>query len=226
MRRVAVVMFVVLMVSAASVLAEAAVGVKIGTLGLGVEGTLKLNDNFNLRGGGNFASIDLSGLVEGDDEDGDGAGDAEEVDLELDLQTFAALLDWHVWDGGFRLTVGGMVNNNEVSISADLNEKVEVGDSEYSVDSFNGTVDFSQIVPYLGIGYGNAVDEAGRLTFAFDLGVMLQGNPEVELTATASDPGLQAALNADLAVEAQDIEDDVEGISLYPVVSIGLAYSF
>ena len=55
---------------------------------------------------------------------------------------------------------------------------------------------------------------------------MLQGNPEITLVATASDPGLQAALNADLEKEIEELEDDLEGFSLYPVISIGLAYRF
>ena len=226
MRKLAVVVALMLCVSTVSVLAEVAVGVKVGTLGMGVEGTVGLDKKFNLRVGGNFASIDLSSLIEDDDLDEDSVVSAEDIQLELDLETLAAMLDWHVWGGGFRLTAGGMLNNNEMTVSADVDEKVEIGDSSYSVDSLAGSVSFTQVVPYFGIGYGNAVDEDGHFTFAFDLGVMLQGNPEVEITATASDPSLQAALNADIASEIDEIEDDTEGLSLYPVISIGLAYRF
>ena len=226
MRKLAVVVALMLCVSTVSVLAEVAVGVKVGTLGMGVEGTVGLDKKFNLRVGGNFASIDLSSLIEDDDLDEDSVVSAEDIQLELDLETLAAMLDWHVWGGGFRLTAGGMLNNNEMTVSADVDEKVEIGDTSYSVDSLAGSVSFTQVVPYFGIGYGNAVDEDGHFTFAFDLGVMLQGNPEVEITATASDPSLQAALNADIASEIDEIEDDTEGLSLYPVISIGLAYRF
>jgi hypothetical protein len=226
MRKLAAVVALMLCVSTVSVLADAAVGVKVGTLGIGVEGTVGLDEKFNLRVGGNFASVDLSDMIDDDDLDEDSVVSAEDIQLELDLETLAAMLDWHVWGGGFRLTAGGMLNNNEMTVSADTDEKVEIGDSSYSVDALAGSVSFTQVAPYFGIGYGDAIDEDGHFTFAFDLGVMLQGNPEVEITATASDPTLQAALNADIASEIEEIEDDTEGLSLYPVISIGLAYRF
>ena len=69
MRKLAVVVALMLCVSTVSVLAEVAVGVKVGTLGMGVEGTVGLDKKFNLRVGGNFASIDLSSLIEDDDLD-------------------------------------------------------------------------------------------------------------------------------------------------------------
>jgi hypothetical protein len=226
MRKLAVVVALMLCVSTVSVLADAAVGIKIGTLGIGVEATAGLSEHFNLRVGGNFASLDLSELVEDDDLDEDSTVDVEDITLELDLESLAGMLDWHVWGGGFRFTAGGMLNNNEVTVSADVTETVVIGDNKYTVSSFDGKVSFTQIVPYFGIGYGNAIDEDGHFTFAFDLGVMLQGNPEVELAATASDPSLQAALNADIATELEELEEDTDFLSLYPVISIGLAYRF
>ncbi len=211
-----------LALAAAYAVAGPAVGVKVGTLGLGAEATLPLGEKTNLRIGVNGASIDLSGFAETDDE----IEGATDIELTLDLSTVAALLDWHCFDGGFRLTGGAMLNKNEAVMDASLDESVEIGDAAYLVSALDGTVSFGDIAPYVGIGYGNAVDEEGRFTFAFDLGVMFQGSAEVEITATAANAALQAALNADLAKEAQTIEDDVEGITLYPVISIGFAYSF
>jgi len=217
-----IVMCMVLALSASGVMAGAAVGVKIGTLGLGAEATLGLTEKTNLRIGINSASIDLSALAETDDE----VEDAEEIELTLDLSSVAALFDWHCFGGSFRLTGGALLNNNEATMEASVDESVEIGDSTYTVSSLDGTVSFGDIAPYIGIGFGNAVDEEGRLTFAFDLGIMFQGSPEVEITATASNPALQNALNADLDKEAQTIEDDTEGLTIYPVISLGLAYSF
>jgi len=57
-----------------------------------------------------------------------------------------------------------MINNNEVGMSADVSESIEIGDKEYAITSLAGAVTFGSFAPYLGIGYGNAVDEAGRLT--------------------------------------------------------------
>lgn len=222
MRRVALIVIVMLM-SSPFVMAEGfAIGAKAGTLGLGAEMTVGLSERANLRLGMNGASIDLSGLTDNDDS----TTSAEEIDLTLDLSTIAALLDWHVWAGGFRLTAGAMLNNNEINMSVDVSETVEIGDKTYRVDDLDGSVGFGSIAPYLGIGYGNAVDKDGRFTFALDLGVMLQGSPEVDINATASDPRLQSSLNAELVKEEQNIEDDVKGMTVYPVISLGLACRF
>ena len=199
------------------------VGVNVGTLGIGVEATLGVSDQLNVRFAGNFASIELSELVETED-NVDAA--AEEIDLTLDLQTLGAIADWHVFDGTFRISAGAMLNNNEVTMSAAVGESVEVGDTTYTVSSLDGSVTFGDIAPYVGIGWGNALDDSGNWTFAMDIGVLLQGSPEVELAATASNAALQNALNADLEKEAQTIEDDVEGITMYPVISLGFAYRF
>ena len=69
MRRLFLVVALMLCASTVSVLAGAAVGVKIGTLGFGAEGTIGLGEKTNVRLGVNAASIDLSGLIEADDED-------------------------------------------------------------------------------------------------------------------------------------------------------------
>jgi len=111
-------------------------------------------------------------------------------------------------------------------MSVDLNETVEVGDKTFVISALDGSVGFGAVAPYFGIGCGNAVSKSGRLRFAFDLGVMFQGSPEVDLTATASDPGLQSELNAELEKEVKEIEDDVKDIKLYPVISLGLSYRF
>jgi hypothetical protein len=202
-------------------------GLKVGTLGVGVEGTVGLSQRTHLRLGGNALSVDLSSFAEDEDDDEDVEGStAEDIDFELDLETFAALIDFHPWDSGFRITAGAILNNNEITMSAGLNESVEIGDREYTVSSLDGSVAFSEVAPYVGIGYGNALDENGRWTVAFDLGVMFHGSPEIELTATASDPSLQDALNADIATEIADIEDDTDSFSYYPVLSLGLAFRF
>lgn len=212
----------VLAISAACAQAGVAVGVKAGTLGLGAEATIGLSDTANLRLGVNRASIDLSGVVERADKD----QNVEDVDITLELSTVAALLDWHCFESGFRLTGGAMLNNNEGNLTADVAKRVELGDASYIVSSLDGTVSFGEVAPYFGIGYGNAVDKSGRLSFALDFGVLLQGSPEVEMTATASNPSLQNALNADLEKESRKIEEDTEGITVYPVISLGFALRF
>lgn len=193
---------------------------KAGTLGMGADLTLGLASRLNARAGINALSYEFDVGGEGED------GDAEEIQSELDWQSIMAVLDWHPWAGGFRLSGGLVLNNNEILLSADVNESIEIGDREYTVSDLTGKVTFDDVVGYVGIGYGNAVGENGRWHFALDLGVMFQGVPEVTIEATASDSALQNMLNADIERETEDFEEDLEAFDMFPVLSIGISYKF
>jgi hypothetical protein len=196
--------------------------VKVGTLGVGADLTVGVSEAANLRFGVNALSLDMD--VDSDDEESS-SSTAEEVNLELSLLTVAALVDWHPFKGHLRLTCGLMLNNNEVDLTAS-GSSVELNGTDYTVTSLSGNVAFDSIAPYAGIGGGNAVGEDGRWSFAWDLGVMIQGDPDVTLTATATNPALQAQLDAAIAEEIKDIEDDTDVMSLYPVLMIGVGYRF
>ena len=56
-----------------------------------------------------------------------------------------------------------------------------------------------------------------------DLGVVLQGEPTLQVTADgefAADPIFQANLDAEVA----QLEDDISSFKYYPVISVGLAF--
>lgn len=185
---------------------------KIGTLGLGADVTVKLTDHVNARGGYNAYTHEQQ--VDMDD---------ARVDGEIRLQTIPILLDWHVYDGGFRLSVGAVLNENEIVLSATPKDDFTFNDNHYTVQSLDGEIDFMKTSGYFGLGYGNAVGRDGRLNFACDFGVMFHGQPSVSATAAAVDPRLQAALNNDLQAEVDDLEDRLSGFLVYPVISIGFS---
>jgi len=193
--------------------------VKLGTLGLGAEVTVGLNEKLNLRVGINGLTVE--DIVE-DDAEGD---EVDEITSELNLFTAGALLDFYPGPGSFRFTAGLLLNNNEITATADPNDVVEINETEYLVSDVTGEVTFNAIAPYLGLGWGNAVAD-GRWHWAFDLGVMFQGAPDVSLAATATDPALQAALDADIAIELEDFEDEVEAFIVWPVLSMGASLHF
>ncbi|MBK1691795.1 hypothetical protein [Ectothiorhodospira mobilis] len=188
-----------------------ALGAKLGTTGLGLEGTLGLRDNLNLRGG--FYGLDYSRELE---EDG------IEYDGDLELRSAALLADWHPFGGGFRVSAGGYYNGNEFGGSAE--GSLDIGNDTYDA-RLDATVDWDGFAPYLGVGYGNAVGSGGW-SFAFDLGVMFTGSPSVDLDGQVNNAALQAQFEDDLRREEAQLEDDVEDIKYYPVLSLGLAYRF
>ena len=85
-------------------------------------------------------------------------------------------------------------------------------------------LDLSGTQPYLGLGYGNAVNSKGGFSFAFDLGVVFQ-DPTATVTPSDScqaDPDCRDQA----AQEEADLNDDLQDFPLYPVISFGLSYMF
>lgn len=228
----------VTLLGATSALAAVPVGatLKVGTQGVGADVTAGINAKFNARVNLNYFSFNIP-ASEDDNKDnnennnGNNDGNKNEdgggsISPKLGLMTIGALLDWHPWAQGFRLSAGLYLNKNKIDLTADVGDTVEINDREYSLSDLRGRVDFNTLAPYLGLGYGNAVGSNGRWHFSCDVGVMFQGTPKVDLQATIGDPALQAQLDADIKEEAKKIEDDLAGFKYYPVVSLGVAYLF
>lgn len=209
----------VTLLGATSALAAVGATVKVGTLGVGADLTVGLHEKVNARVNLNYFKYGTA--FEEDAQQGGGT-----ITPKLELLTGGALLDWHPWARGFRISAGLYLNENTLDLSADLQDTVELNGREYALSDLEGTVDFSTLAPYVGLGYGNAVGADGRWHFSFDLGVLFQGSPEVSLRATINDPTLQSQLDADVAAEHKRLEDDLEAFTVYPVVSLGVSYRF
>lgn len=197
---------------------DVAVAAKAGTLGIGAEATVGINETFNGRIGFNVFSIDHDDTY-------------NDVDYEFDVDLFSlpVLLDWHPNGGGFRVSVGAMVNGNEASGEGQAaNGVFTIGNTVYSaaqVGTLKADVDFNGFAPYLGVGYGNAVGKGNKWSFFFDVGVAYQGSADVTLTANGPIAG-DATFQSELEKERQDLEDDMDDFQFYPVIAIGVSYKF
>ncbi len=188
---------------------------KVGTLGLGGDLMLGLNRYVGLRGTVNGFSYRPKYTSEDSDIRGD-----------IDWLTYGALLDLFPAGGGFRISGGALVNNNEVKLKANLTRTVKLDGRHFYLDELSGRVEWPALAPYLGIGYGNAAGRDGRWGFACDFGVMMQGEPDVDAKAKASDPALQPIVDQALDNEVKDVEDALGLLRLYPVISVGLSFRF
>ena len=190
--------------------------VKAGTLGLGADVTVPLvPSTLNLRAGYNWADLKLHVSLDQADSDGD-----------FNWSTIPVLLDWHPSGGEFRLSGGIIINNNKVKLSSAPKEDFMLNNNAYAIESMDGSIKFDQVAWYLGIGSGNAVSD-GHLHFSCDFGLMFQGKPKAEATATSAIPALQGALNSDLQVEVNKFQkDDLDSFIIYPVISVGMSLSF
>ena len=121
-------------------LQAAAIGIspKIGTLGYGGDLTVNLGSILNLRLGYNTYNLDYD--VDMDEADVDGT---------LELETIPILLDIHPGGGAFRISLGVIRNNNEISISADPTEPLEREGTPDAINRLNGTDTFDETSYYI-----------------------------------------------------------------------------
>ncbi|MEL6927184.1 MAG: hypothetical protein AAFO95_00950 [Cyanobacteria bacterium J06600_6] len=212
---------------------------EVSTLGLGGHIVRKISPNFNARVGVNAFGLGI---------------DIEETEFEyegdLNLFNVSTLVDLHPFkSSGFRLSAGAFLSNNTFDGTANVSDRVadELGDVEIdgqTVDirdlnidelaTIDADIDINNSVsPYLGIGGGNAVGSGKGLGFWWNLGVVFSGSPEVEISSNISDDvpeSLRAEVEeaADRALESEeeDLEDELDFINIYPVVSLGFSYQF
>lgn len=193
---------------------SSALGVKIGTLGGSVEATIPLAPVVNLRGVYNYLDFSSDDTV-----------DDVEYEIDVAFESYGGYLDWHPLQNNFRVSAGVLVNNNEILLDARPTGTTTIGDTDYpaaALGTLSGVLDFEDFAPYLGIGFGNAAAGPGHWSFSFDLGVLFQ-NYDVTLSATGpanSVPGFAE----DLAAEEEEIQNELDGFELYPVLSFGIAY--
>ncbi|MCU7918032.1 MAG: hypothetical protein KZQ95_06690 [Candidatus Thiodiazotropha sp. (ex Epidulcina cf. delphinae)] len=191
---------------------EVAVSGRLGSLGIGVEGTFGLSQRFNARLGVNRFDFEISETI-----------DDIEYDLDLQWRSIALFADWHPFGSRFRFTAGLLRNNNEFTGSTAATT-LTIGDTTYSDTGLDARLEFNKHAPYLGLGWGNLLTTGSGWGFNVDLGIMYQGSASVSLTPT----GAAAVLvdPDDLDKEEQSFEDDIKLYRYYPVFSFGVSYRF
>jgi hypothetical protein len=194
-------------------------GVKAGTLGVGLEATWRPIPWMDLR---------LGGSVYDFDDDGSQAGINYNATLGLENYYLNANFLFPV--SPFRITVGGYSNGNELQMTSMDAANFDVGNGIYDlaeVGTLQSTTFFEGIAPYLGVGFDFSL--FGKVGMNLDFGVLWQGDPNVSLTAdgtAATDPILGPIFLADLEAERQQLETEFEDYKAYPVASLGFSFNF
>ncbi len=199
--------------------AEFAVGANAGTPGVGLNATLGITEKVNIRGVFNYLKYEFDETEDGID-----------YQLDFDLNSLGALLDWHPLGGAFRLSGGVFANGNDISGTGrgQAGTTVEFGDIILNADDLgtvDASIDFNGVAPYLGFGWGNAVGD-GHWAFMIDIGVFFQGTPDVSITTPEVDPSIAAIVDAERINAETELEEDVDNFDLFPYVSVGFAYKF
>ncbi|HET7199328.1 MAG TPA: hypothetical protein VFI80_00735 [Burkholderiales bacterium] len=219
-KRLAAVLLAPLLTLPAAALADTSLGIRAGTLGGGVELSHALGPHTGFR-----VNADAYNRTQSRTEDN------IEYDAKLKLQTTSLSLDLFPFANNFRITAGAIVNGNKLTMHGQpTGGTFVINGTTYNasdVGSLDAKVDFKRTVPYFGIGYGRPINSG--LSLIFDLGVLFQGSPKSHIDATcgaATPPATCTQIQSDAAAEQARLDDSLHSFKYYPVISLGLAYTF
>jgi hypothetical protein len=199
--------------------ADASIGFRFGTLGLGLEVSKLLMGHVGVRVGANYFKYSTT-KTQSD----------VSYNATMKLQAFSALIDLYPGNrGSFHFTGGLMTDPAKVNATGNPTAAgtFTLNGNSYTtaqVGTLIGEAKYPSTGPYVGIGFGTPAKNGGALKFVFDLGVFI-GKATIRLDATgaASNP----ALAADLQAQETKTQNDLQKYAkVYPVISFGLAYRF
>lgn len=207
---------------------EIALGVK--SLGPVIEAGYKINERFNARVAiGSKLNVDFDKQTSNQEPDidemlFDGVG-------EWEIEHYAALIDYHPWQGNFRLTAG--VNHNKIAWTVENSgaDSYKFSDEVFSGSEVASTKLTAQLTkgisPYVGIGWSTGFDNEKGWSFNGDIGVFYLKNTMVSFSAKCASGASEAQCNKILS-EAGSKQADLRGESLeiFPTIGLGLSYKF
>lgn len=187
----------------------------VGTTGLDLGYAFKAQPSLGLRAELNFLNL-------GHDFNSDGA----DYSAKLKFSNLGVYADYFLGDsfrvsggvllGGRKLegrgvSTGGTVKINGTDYPAPAGESVTVSDK------------FPEAAPYLGLGFGHNNKPGSGWGFYFDAGVAL-GKGDVKVSVT---PGLVAAAGqSNVDAEEAKVRDQLNKLKAYPVVKLGVTYTY
>ncbi len=189
-----------------------AVGLTLGTTGIGVEASVRPMPQLGFRLG--LATIPYSYDFDEDEVTG-------KAEPPSPIQRLS--VDYAPLGGAFHLTAGFHRVSNGVRGSAVATDSIEFNDRDYApqdVGRIEAEVWGRSIAPYLGFGWQGT---GGRFQVYGDLGVILTGSPGVDIRVSgviSDDPQFQQ----DLEAERREIEDDLKSLWGIPHIALGLRY--
>lgn len=197
--------------------ADLSIGVRAGTLGLGLEAAKLLTPNIGVRGTIYRTSYDLD-RTESD----------VQYSVDATFHSVTALVDFYPGArGSFHLTAGIISSPPELdAVAQPTGDSYDIDGTEYTaaeVGQLTATGRWKKTIPYVGLGWGTAANKGGGLGFFFDVGAGI-GSPTVNLRATGA--VANSSLAQDLAAEERELQDDLDKLKVYPVIQLGLAIRF
>ena len=210
------------------------IGVKMSTLGAGVEFATRVTARSNLRTAFNVFTYGRPFDTEGITFQG-----------ELNLRSAQVNFDWFPFGGAFHLSPGMLVYNGNkliANLSIPSGRVLHSGANTFRSDPAdpirgNASITFQKFAPAFLLGWGNLIPRKPRhFSIPFEFGVVFHGQPDLafSLTGKGCDPRGHhcASINSTssggryIDDERQSINRDISSFKFYPVISAGFAVNF
>lgn len=190
-----------------------ALGIGAGSNGLSADLVTNLHSHLNLRLSTGAAFYTYQGTEVFNDV-------RVAYTADLSMLNAAVLLDYQPWAKSWRLSAGLTWQQPEVTIFAAPTDNYDYGDRTFSAEKM-GSLDVllnyrTKWMPYVGIGYGNALREGSRLKGFVDLGLFYSGAPQINMVGEG--------LIAPTATQSEDLQEGLDAFHWLPVLRLGLTY--
>jgi hypothetical protein len=181
---------------------------EIGTTGYGGTAVFRFSDHFGVGGGLDYFYYSRTGSIKD-----------VEYNANLRLMTEPVTLYIYPWaNHSTYLRLGAAFNQNRVT-GTNPNGTFTLNGNTYA-GTLNLNIQQQPVDPYLALGGNLYFDHSHHWSLSGELGAMYTGKPRVGLTS--SNP----AANADVASEQQQLISYANKVQFYPVLKLGLNFSF
>lgn len=200
-----------------------ALGINFGIQGVGLDYAYRINPHFSARVRGMYNQLEIQDYPYTLD------GQSINLNVALDLQQVGLIFDYYPSkNSSFKLMFGaayflsqeinfGIRIQDTLYIGDDGPDPDDKGDFIYLPDDIGGIdlgVSWSQIAPYVGLGFGRAVPK-GRVGFALEMGAFYTGPPQIE----SASYGLIDISEA----EEAELEENLAQFAWYPQLNFRLS---
>jgi hypothetical protein len=211
------------------------IGVDAGTTGFGGSASWRFSDNFGVRGGVNYFSLETDEFTYSGSMTNGAAVTDQKYKVDLRFMSEPLALDYYPSaKSSLRISFGVLINQNKFTGTATTNglpnTTFTINDQPYVQSGFPGGLQLEVkqqlLSPYLSVGGSIYLDKSRHWAVSGELGVAYTGSPKVSLTAPNHDVAFDPNISSDLEAEEKKIQKDADKYKFYPIVKIGVSYSF
>ena len=211
-----------------------AMGLTLGTGGIGLDLATPITSKLNLRLGAAFLNYTTSFTV-----------DTIPIDGTLHLASASAAIDWFPRARSFHISPGITLYNDttyNALIFIPGNQIVTLNDQDYTsdpADPIHGTAFLkfgNRVAPRLTVGWGNVIrHRTAGLTFPVDIGIeyitpptalFLLGGSSCDNTGACDPIQNDPATQQNILEQQTEIVNDLHPLRFFPILSVGISYKF